>query len=181
VSNINVTKGTTDTADNSTYKNIVAPPVDYSGIALLVLTIAGIITVVWLLLLATANVSCWWKSEYECTTANYIFWGYVVIIVLIVLIGVGAAVPSIYQKVRNMSYLFFRGIALHRDSVREHALALIDVAKTSAESEATAGIDTYSPSIARTYTAPPAPIAPAIDDTGGGDMTMEDFITATNK
>lgn len=181
MSNINFNKTTTDTADNTTYRSITAPPVDYRGITLLTASIIGVITIVWLLLLTTANLSCWWKSEYECTTANYIFWGYVVIITLAVLICIGAAVPSIYQKVRNMSYMFMRGISLHRDDVREHAAALISVAHESAKSEATAGIDTYSPSNSRTYTAPPAPVAPAIDDTGGGEMTMEEFIAATNK
>lgn len=179
--NINLNKTTTDTADNTTYKNINAAPVDYTGITLLAASIIGVVTVVWLLLLGTANLSCWWKSEYNCTTANYIFWGYVIIIVLIVLLCIGAAVPSIHQKVKNMSYMAMRGIVLHRDDVREHAAALISVAHESAKSEATAGIDTYSPSNSRTYTASPAPIAPAIDDTGGGEMTMEEFIAATNK
>lgn len=179
--NINLNKTTTDTADNTTYKNTVSPPTDYSGITLFTVSIIGVSTLVWLLLLGTANLSCWWKSEYNCTTANYIFWGYIAIIVLVVLLCAGAAVPSIYQKVKNMSYMFMRGIALHRDDIREHAAALINVAHESAKSEATAGIDTYSPSNSRTYTAPPAPITPAIDDTGGSEMTMEEVIALANK
>ena len=180
--NINRTSGAPDTKDNVMYRDVVAPAVDYKGITLLVSVLIGVSFIAWLLMLAVARVSCWWQGEYECKATSYIFWGYISLMTLSVLIALCSAVPLISQKVKNLAFLHMRGIALHRESIREYAPELIAVAHESAKSEATAGIDNYSPSHTRTYAAPPPQIiAPAVDDDGGGDMSMAEVIAAVNK
>lgn len=145
MSNVNINRTGSDPSDNVHY-NYNIPRTDYKGITLLLIGIIGALTIVWLVILGMASISCYFDSDYECVARDYIFWGYIIIITLALIPALAAAVMIVWERTFNMRYLQWRGVMTHRNDLREYAPAIIDVARVSAESEATAGLDTYSPS-----------------------------------
>ena len=147
--NLNINRNTTDTNDNVRYSTNI-PKIDYKGLTLLITGIVGIITLVWLLVLGVASLDCYFSDLYECKSVTYIFWGYVFLLFGVLIAVLAAAVNMTWQQSINMSYLSWRGVLTHRKDLSNFAPNIIEVAKASAVSEATAGMDNYSPSITKT-------------------------------
>lgn len=145
MSNLNINRTGTDTGDNVRYSH-TTPRTDYKGITLLLVGIIVALTVIWLIVLAVAKAGCYFDGDYECTATTYIFWGYVALLTLGLTPAIMAGVSILWERAINMRFLQWRGIYTHRDDMRHYAPSMIHVAETSAKSEATAGMDTYSPS-----------------------------------
>lgn len=152
--NINVNRtNTNDTADNVIRRYNDGTIVDFRGITLLVAAIIILLTLIWLIVLAMVKFDCWWNEDYLCVTSTYVFWGYLAIYGTALVIALIASVPFIYQAVKNTAFIRFRGVAMHRNDIRQNSKDVLNVAFESAKSEATAGIDNLSPSIAYHNTA----------------------------
>lgn len=147
--NLNITRNTTDTNDNVRYSTNT-PKIDYKGLTLLIISIVTTITVVWILILAVASLNCYFSDLYECKSVTYIFWGYVFLLFGVLIAVLTAAINMTWQQSINMSYLSWRGVLTHRKDLSTFAPNVIEVAKVSAKSEGTAGMDNYSPSITNT-------------------------------
>lgn len=148
--NINFTRP--DTADNVPRFRDVSPATDYRGIAVLIgVLILGII-LLFITLYGIFGLDCWINSEIQCNAQiamkNILIWGLGLTLALAIIGGFGL----ISQTVLNSAYLSMRGIIVHRKDLRQYAANIIEVARVSAKSEATAGIDTYSPSISNSST-----------------------------
>jgi len=146
MANINVTRNTTDTADNVKYTTPVNH-IDYRGITLLISVIFSALTILWLTALGLASFGCWYSSNFTCKETSVIFWGYITFIFISALFAIYQSIPAIRKAVENMEYKYWRGVITHRDEIRTYAKDIIAVAQQSAKSEATAGMDNYSPSI----------------------------------
>lgn len=149
--NVNITRNTTDTQDNVRYTTPIQKA-DFRGITLLVVSIFIAITGFWIIALGFANIGCWLAQISPCKDASYIFWGYILIVALAMIAGLLLSIPAIRVAVENMKYRTWRGVITHRDDLRNNAPDIIAVARESAKSEATAGMDNYSPSISKTQT-----------------------------
>jgi hypothetical protein len=149
--NVNITKTTTDTQDNVRYTQPIQK-IDFRGITLLVISVFGTITAVWMIALGFANIGCYIVNENPCTEASYIFWGYLVLLFITVIVALFMALPAIIEARNNMRYLRWRGIITSRENLDKFAADVISVALQSARSEATAGMDNYAPSISKTQT-----------------------------
>lgn len=157
--NVNITRNTTDTQDNVRYTTPIQKT-DFRGITLLVISIFITITGFWMIALGFATVGCWIAHTSPCQDASYIFWGYILIVAIATIVGLFLSIPAIQVVVENMKYRTWRGVITHRDDLRNNAPDIIAVARESARSEATAGMDNYSPSISKTQSTP----ADSVDD-----------------
>lgn len=164
--NINVNRTSTDTADNVKRPSDTAR-IDYKGISLLVIVAFTIFIILWIIVLGIAGIRCWSVNAFTCYEATYIFWGGIAIMVSSVITALIGFVISL----DNIRYQRWRGVVTHRQDLRKYAADIIGVAQTSAASEATAGMDNYSPSIDNSNKAG-APIAPEIDVQPFGDVVI---------
>lgn len=147
--NLHISGVSHDTRDNVVYRT-QTNRTDWRGIALLISALAIILTFVWIACYVIARIHCW--DAYECNIASYILIGYPLSIAAGLIIGISFSIPILIEHIRNIGYLDWRGVKTHRDDLRLHADKIIDVAKTSAKSEGTAGLDTFNPSVSRTIT-----------------------------
>lgn len=155
--NVNINRTTTDTQDNVRYTT-PQNKIDFRGITLLVISIFSAITAVWMIALGFANVGCMLTSTYPCKEATYIFWGYIIIVTIALVIALFYTIPAISIAIENMKYKYWRGVITHRDDIKKYATSIIAVAQESAHSEATAGMDNYSPSISKSLTSAQEPV-----------------------
>ena len=145
--NINVNRTSTDTGDN-VKRSSETTHIDYKGISLLVIVAFTIFILIWLIVLSIAGIRCWSVNAFICYEATYIFWGGIAIMVS----SVVTALVGFIWSLDNIRYQRWRGVITHRDDIKRYAQDIISVAKTSARSEATAGMDNYSPSISNSNT-----------------------------
>jgi len=143
--NLNVTSGL-DTKDNTVYRDYTNTIDIWSTVKAICLGL-GVITVIWIVIYFLARINCALNHSYDCVSGVYVFWSYPVLLLIAALITVVAAIPFIMQAIENSKYLHMRGSRIHRDDLRKNANDIFDVLKTSAKSEASAGLDQYSPSI----------------------------------
>lgn len=136
MSNLNINRTGNDPNDN-VIRRYSEQPINYKEVGFLIVMISAIAFVIWLILFISMKIECYWTCGYMV----YIFLSYTV------LIGIGLVGGIIYlvQWLLNSSYLSFRGMRLHRKDIRSKANHILEIGKISAESEATAGIDTWSP------------------------------------
>lgn len=140
--NINVNRTSTDTADNVKRPSDNAR-IDYKGISLLVIVSFAIFVILWIIALLISGFMCWSAGALVCYQASYIYWGGIAIMVS----SVVTALIGFVISLDNIRYQRWRGVVTHRQDLRKYAANIIGVAQTSAASEATAGMDNYSPSI----------------------------------
>ena len=153
--NINITSP--DSGDNPRtpdYKTKRGPGVgDWLQLGLGLSVMAGVYSFVWFLAINISNFYCWTKYDIACNSTDVIHWVFQFGILLAMILGALFAA----QKIYNAGYLFQRGVYLDRAEVSKSTLRLIDVMITSARSEATSGLDTYSPSYQNSSPAKSAP------------------------
>lgn len=143
---LNINKTTTDPNDNirPSARLHKDTPVDYKGITLLIIGIATLVTIIWIIMLLMSSFVCYINDDRLCATV-YIFWGYVIIVALALIPAIIVGILVLWRKVQTMQFLYWRGVYTHIQDTRVHAASIIDVARQSAQSEATAGLDNYSP------------------------------------
>lgn len=177
MSNLNINRNLPDSGDNVRYSHYT-PKTDYKGIALLLTAILAMLTIVWLIIMAVAKAGCYFDGNILCEETTWLFWGYVGILTIVLLPALAAGVTIVWERAISMQFLQWRGVYTHREDARKYVGNIIDVARTSAESEATAGLDTYSPSRS---TSPPkdTPVVPLItnehSDTDISPISLEDL------
>jgi hypothetical protein len=139
--NRNININTSDPDDNP---RLSIKKTSMRTVELVVIIISGSVAylVVWFMSIAITNFYCWSKQTYVCIASD--------IVHTVFILGIIAAFVAlgfyIVQVIANAKYLYQRGIYLDRDSIAAHAQDLIGVIRVSAQSEATYGLDTYSPS-----------------------------------
>lgn len=131
---------------------------DYVQLGIGMSIVSAVYIFLWFLSINISNFYCWTKYDIACQSTDVIHWTFLAGIILVLLM----VIFYIAQQVYNAGYLFQRGVYLDRRQVTEHTLALINVMNTSARSEATSGLDTYSPSY--TNTAPSKTVADSVVD-----------------
>jgi hypothetical protein len=164
--NINVNKTSSDTGDN-VKRSSETTHIDYKGISLLVVVAFSIFIIVWIIILAIAGVRCWSVSAFICYEATYVFWGGITIIISSVI----TALVGFIMSLDNIRYQRWRGVITHRSDIKKYAEQIISVAQTSARSEATAGMDNYSPSIDNSNAASVAPVV-EVDEQPFNDIVI---------
>jgi len=166
--NINVNRTTADTQDNVRYSyNKHAGNIDYKGITIMVMGILAVLTAIWLIALVAANVGCYANGALECRESIIVFWSYLVILGISITIGLFFLIPNIVDMFSKIGFFEWRGVVTHKDDLRgipvergifkkekieqnDNVQKIIAVAHRSAESEGTAGMDTFSPSFTNT-------------------------------
>lgn len=151
MANVNINRTTTDTNDNVRYSYNAHGNLDYKGITILIIGILAALTIIWLVALSAAAIGCWYTQVYECKETKVIFWGYVYFIAALFVMGLTYVGVDTWNTYYNKQYLEWRGVITHRNDIRGDRIdKVIAVAQISAKSEATAGMDNYSPSITKT-------------------------------
>jgi hypothetical protein len=138
--NINISKP--DTEDNPRLK-LELPKTNYVAIGIMIAIFAFIYIVLWVFSMLASLFFCWSQSLYQCGSAGVVHWIFISGLVIFALL----AVFYILQKIVNVRYLYQRGVYLDRAEVTRTTGGLVGVMKASAKSEATYGLDTYSPSV----------------------------------
>jgi len=111
-------------------------------LVVIIISASAAYIVVWFMSIAITNFYCWSKQADTCIASDIVHTVFIIgIIASFVALGF-----YVVQVIANAKYLYQRGIYLDRDSIARHAQGLIDVIRVSAQSEATYGLDTYSPS-----------------------------------
>lgn len=136
MSNLNINRTGNDPSDN-VIRRYSEQPINYREVGYLISMIIAGALVAWIVLFTIMKIECYWTCGYT----QYIFIGYNVFLAIIAT----AITVYVVQWVINSGYLSFRGIKVSRKDARLHADKILDIGKISAESEATAGIDTWSP------------------------------------
>lgn len=153
------------------------------GVTALVFVICCAILVFWLVGMFSAAVWCnvatytgiTYCSAYTIAT----FWPLILIIVAAIVAIIGTAVYLMQVGV-NAAWLDNLGLTVHRDDARALSHRAYDVAMKRAESEATRGIDHYSPSISHSNTSHSAQESDTDTDTAP-DMIDLDLFGALDK
>lgn len=131
---------------------------DYVQLSLGISLMAIVYVFLWFFGINISNFYCWTQYDIACQSTDIVHWVFLAGILLALLLLVMYSV----QNIVNAGYLFQRGVYLDRRQVSINTQGLIDVMKTSARSEATYGLDTYSPSISTV--APPKPVLDTVVD-----------------
>jgi len=155
---MNINRITTDTADNVRYDYTLKEKRLPEGlIPLAIVAIAAVIGI-WLLTLAITAINCTFDYHTNCPAFDIALWSLPITVAVGLCIALVAAVLLAVQASRNAEYLHWRGVVLHREDIRQLAPYVVEVARRSAQSEATAGLDALTlhntPTIA---SAPPVP------------------------
>ena len=99
--------------------------------------------------MGVAALGCYLDDNSRCVETTYIFWGYITLLTITLIPIIFIVAQMLYERMINMRYLEWRGVITHRSDTQRYAENIIDVAKVSAKSEGTAGMDNYSPSISQ--------------------------------
>lgn len=162
--NINVNRSTTDTDDN--FKPVrtrqkSTPKLD-AGLMGLIIVITISYIILWVASLGIAGIYCW--DKYECLAFDVTYIGGGVLLLLGIFTAITMSALYAYEQTRNVAYLDNKGVMLSRESIDRLSTELVKVAMTSARSEATAGIDTWSPSVSTSSNHTPLVAAPVDED-----------------
>lgn len=116
------------------------------GAATILLSLAGILFVFWFLFMFVSYQYC--MTVYYSVCAAFTISAFsvpAIILVMLVSLTVGVIV-FVYQNGMNAAWLENLGMFIHRDDARASYNRAFDVLVERAKSEATRGMDTYSPS-----------------------------------
>lgn len=164
--NVNITSA--DSKDNPKVNNTKRRNGDYLSFSFGVSLIALVYAFLWFLALNISNFYCWTRYDITCHSTNIIHWIFLAGVMAALVLSIAFAV----QRIINAGYLFQRGVYLDRKQVSTHTRGLLDVMKVSARSEATYGLDTYSPSISKGVSNNGGEIKPDVVDTIDGAITI---------
>lgn len=139
---------------------------DYLSFSAGISMIAIVYAFLWFIALNISNFYCWTRYDISCNSTNIIHWIFLAGVMAALVLSIAFAV----QYIINAGYLFQRGVYLDRKGVSQHTQGLLDVMKTSARSEATYGLDTYSPSISKSVNNAGTP--PIVDVVDGIDSAV---------
>lgn len=170
--NRNINISTPDTSDN------VKPERGFrqksglnisSGVIALVIAVPLVLLLTWAALLAIAKLYCWGIYAITCTPYDIVFYaglsGFALLFVSTLFVSSRYAI----EQIKNLRYLNNKGVYIHRSALEiMNAPQLFKIVETSAKSEATSGIDTWSPSMSSSSVAGdslPVPVAADLDDT----------------
>lgn len=142
----------------------------------------------WFMAINITNFYCWTRNDYTCGSVDWVHGVFVFGLFALIIIPAIVAIAYGIQVAINAGYIESRGVTLHRRQLQEYTPQLIEVMRTSAASEASAGVDTYSPSFHGV--APKSTIDKAItpdiilgmpeitpgDNIGAGDILTEEDI-----
>ena len=180
--NINVNQTQADSSDNpkKAYpkkRNTLQISRDH----IIAVVIAAIVYIVlWFVSINITNFYCWTRNDYHCYSVDWVHgifvFGLFAAVIIPTIVGIYYGITAS----KNVEYIDLqRGITLSRRQLDAYTPQLIEVLNTSARSEATTGINTYSP----TYTGvkPEKPIISTPDVAVGLDVVagLEDMSDKT--
>jgi len=141
-------------------------------------TVSSIILgVFWLLFMCLSAIYCnvvWYGLE-SCAAFTVSFWSVPILVGILAIVGIIGAAIYLIQLGINTAWIENLGVLIHRDDTRKSYQRGYDVILKRAESEATRGIDTYSPSYSNMAAKEPIKLISDQDPLIGAGISIADI------